>query len=577
MADADRTTAVEGLALTLKDQASGPADKVSSAFERVHHATERASQQVAAFGRSAALGALGAVGLGLGFREIWEKAKDANLELEDSAKKIAGVHFAFGGWRSDISAADKWKYSLAEGTEVVKRLEGAESKLKMTRSDLAGVYKSAYAVGTKHNLNQEQMLDLTEKLAASQKVLGVDAQFAATSISRAAMSGNIRGFDDFNKQLKWAVGNMKEFHKMSESARFAKMQKALSDLMPAAEGMGKGIAGAMFDIRKSVTEMTRDLSGPVFQEITHSLQTWAKEISHVRQDGSTIVQEYGQDLVSAFHTMQDVTGFLLDNWKEIAAIWASFKLTSWMGAGSMGGKGGLARALGAMAPTVATTTEKLTSFAGKLGMAAGLLGIFYEGLQGLASWLAKKHDESIEAKGISARTQSAVSAYVSGRREISAGGKRGETAAIAALGHMDTAMEAYGMKAGQHFSAKMVAADLAAMGPDLASRVLEKAGAGSYGKIRTQIDSSGVTLEMGRRLADDMTAFIGALEGAYPHLKDKADPHVTKAEHITNIGHVTITQEFKESDPDRVFHKAVNEIDHMVNAPRGATTNALGA
>ena len=54
-------------------------------------------------------------------------------------------------------------------------------------------------------------------------------------------------------------------------------------------------------------------------------------------------------------------------------------------------------------------------------------------------------------------------------------------------------------------------------------------------------------------------------------------PHIPKNEHNTYINHVSLTQEFKEADPDRVFHKAVNEIDHMVNAPRGATTNALGA
>ena len=81
--------------------------------------------------------------------------------------------------------------------------------------------------------------------------------------------------------------------------------------------------------------------------------------------------------------------------------------------------------------------------------------------------------------------------------------------------------------------------------------------------------------ELGFQIATAMNDFMAQLtkSGAY----GTASPHLKKNEHITNIAHVTITQDFKEADPDRVFHKAVNEIDHMVNAPRGATTHALGA
>ena len=108
MSEAERTTAVEGIAFTATDKASPVAEKMASAFERVHHATEKATSRVKEFAHSTAMGALGAVGLGLGFHEIADKAKEANLELEGAAKKIAGVHFAFGGWRSDISAVERW-------------------------------------------------------------------------------------------------------------------------------------------------------------------------------------------------------------------------------------------------------------------------------------------------------------------------------------------------------------------------------------------------------------------------------------------------------------------------------------
>src|SRR5512137_2145603 len=106
--EAERTTAVEAIAFTAKDNASPAAAKLSQSFERVQHAAVQAGEKVRGFVRHAALGALGAVGLGYGIDALKEKMKEANLEIEGTAKKIAGVHYAFGSWRSDITGAERW-------------------------------------------------------------------------------------------------------------------------------------------------------------------------------------------------------------------------------------------------------------------------------------------------------------------------------------------------------------------------------------------------------------------------------------------------------------------------------------
>ena len=573
MADAERTTAVEGLALTLKDQASAPADKVSSAFERVHHATERAGERIRGFARDSALGALGAVGLGLGFRELMEKAKSANLELEDASKKIAGVHFAFGGWRSDISAAERWTYSLAEGKEIVDKLEESEGKLKMTRGELGGIYKSAYAIGTRHNLNQEQMLDLTEKLGAAEKVLGTSAEMAAMSISRAVMTGNIRGFDDFNKQLRFSVGNMKEFHKMSEAARFAKIQKAMGDLVPAAVGMGGGMAGAMADIKIAVDNIVRDLTGPLFQEQSKSLREWAKSITSVRENGKSIAAEYGEKLVSAFHTLKDITAFLLDHWKTLAVIWGSMKFASWMGgAGGAGGTGGVI----GLGTAIGGTTGKLVAFTGKLGLAAAALTGWYLLLKGGATALDEWQTKNIQE----------------GARWGAGSALEGSTGKAAAR-HMESFR---GMLNGEGFQtdykdamAKAKEAFIsyqAAYGTDIISRSGVERGQAlsAWGTMTPEAREKQATAlglassATGEQFVNKLDEMVKLLAGLLPSVAKPTDPHVSKGgPPVTNIANVNITQEFKEADPDRVFHKAVNEIDHMVNAPRGATTNALGA
>ena len=605
MAETERTTAVEGLAFTLKDHASAPAEKMASAFEHVHHATERAGERIKEFAHHTAMGALGAVGLGFGLHELADKAKEANLELEGAAKKIAGVHFAFGGWRSDVSAAERWTYSLAEGKEIVDKLEESEGKLKMTRGELAGIYKSAYAIGTRHNLNQEQMLDLTEKLGAAEKVLGTSAEMAAMSISRAVMTGNIRGMDDFNKQLRFSVGNMKDFHKMSEGARFAKIQKAMGDLMPAAEGMGHGMAGAMFDIREAIEDITRDLTGPVFKDVSQSLQSWAKSITRVREDGKSIAAEYGEKLVSAFHTLKDVTSFLVENWKTLAAIWASMKFASWMpvGTGATGAAGAAGMAswftkqrtaqvetivrdsLGMpMTMMVNTVKPSFASLASKGLIAAQALGELYLGADALASWIeGKKTEEVATSQKLNIDTVSALMAKGNTRAieqymQMGGLGKAAEN-----RNAVEAAFSAMSVEDRERWSKKLRLGDVirgpAAMGPNFGMQ-------GGFATAATNTNPAALAKAFGESVADALMRSsplfgqgLGVLSKQWSMLDDvKNDPHVNKkGDQNVNIAHLTLTQEFKEADPDRVFHKAVNEIDHMVNAPRGATTNALGA
>jgi len=385
------------------------------------------------------------------------------------------------------------------------------------------------------------------------------------------MTGNIRGFDEFNKHLKFSVGNMKEFHKMSEGARFARIQKALGDLRPAAEGMGQGIAGAMADIRIAVDNITRDLSGPVFQDVAKSLKSWAHEISHVREDGKSIASEYGRDLVSAFHTLKDVTAFLYDHWKEIAAIWGSMKFASWMGPGAFDGG-----AAGGAGTVVTTVTGRLSEFARKLAAATGALTAWYLLLEAGASKLDKWQTGHIQTQA----RWGAGSVLE---------GSTGKTAAR----HMEAFRGMLGEEGFQtdykDAMAKAKEAFIsyqAAYGADVISRAGVNKGQASaaWGAMSEDARAKQATAlglassATGQEFVNKLDEMVKLLSGLLPTVATATDPHLNKkGPPVINIGHVAFTQEFKEADPDRVFHKAINEIDHMVNAPRGATTNALGA
>lgn len=604
----DNVTQVEGLDFTVQDHATAPADRMAKSFEHVHHAAEGATRKLGEMTHRAAMSGLAMVGLGFGLREVANKAGEANLELENSAKKIAGVQYTFGGWKKGTTEQEKWNESLETGTEIVTKLDEAGSRLKLRQGEMADVYKSTYALGARYNQNQEQQIDLTEKFGAVQKVLGVNAEFAATQVYRMATTGRARGFDDFSKKMKESVGDLKA---LSEEKRFQKLKAAMGDLMPAAEGMGKGIAGSMFDVRKSTDELTRDLTGPVFKEVTKDFSEWAHELGKVREGGQSAAAEWGGKLVTAFGYLKDATAFIADHWKTIAGIFVATKFTGAMqglagrfgasaeGGGTAGAAAGMAAgtmnvsaatvnvhgaaagALGAttaaninarLKPTLAETATKFTGMLAKVGMVSEALGGLYIGLDALAQWALHKQDKDLEAKGVSTRTQNAVSAFVNAHRDLLGyGGLMGKDAAVSAMAHMDTVKDAYGLKQGQHFSQKTVAADLNAMGASLAEGVMTKAG---YGTKFHNVAPS----EMALRLTDDLNAFLDRLEQAYPGLAKGKDSRALAGKDITNISiqHLEITQDFKQADPDRVFHNVPRDIVDMVNSPRASGIPAVG-
>ena len=148
---------------------------------------------------------------------------------------------------------------------------------------------------------------------------------------------------------------------------------------------------------------------------------------------------------------------------------------------------------------------------------------------------------------------------------------------------VEAAFSAMSVEDRERWSKKLRLGDVirgpAAMGPNFGMQ-------GGFATATMNTNPAALAKAFGESVADALMRSsplfgqgLGVLSKQWSMLDDvKNDPHVNKkGDQNVNIAHLTLTQEFKEADPDRVFHKAVNEIDHMVNAPRGATTNALGA
>jgi len=606
----ENTTQVEGLDFTVKDHATPAAEHMAKAFEHVHHAASATTQKFSQMTHSAAMSGLAMVGLGFGFREVAKFAGDANLELENAVKRIAGVQFTFGHWKAGTTAQEKWNESLTEGNEIVGKLEASEGKLKMKRAELAEVYSSQAMMSERYHQTQAQQIDLTEKLGATQKVLGISAEAAGDMIGRAAMTGAIPLRSHLGRQLASSIGDLKKFKHASEAVRFEKLKKALGDMMPAAEGMGKGLAGSMFDVRKAVEDLTRDLTGGVFKQVTKDFADWAHKLTDVRESGQSVAKVWGEKLVTDFGYLKDATAFIADHWKAIAGIFVATKFAGTMqglagrfGAGGVAGaaggaaagaglagvmnvkagtvnvQGGAAAALGAttaseigakLKPSLSETVTKFSNMAARVGIVTEALGGLYIGLDALAKWALSKQDEGMARSAAAPRAMSSLTA---GAKAMSSA--LHEESVEKTFGHLKSAFEAYGLKPGQMLDRATLSAELRAMEPGLAAKQI--AMYGIKGASAKSVQAPGMLDEAAGRITTLLNNYAAQLLAANPDLAKGVSQRKTTAAPVTNINvqHLEITQDFKQADPDRVFHNVPRDIADMVRNPRGSNIGAV--
>jgi hypothetical protein len=615
----DNVTQVEGLDFVVADHATPAAASLSKAFQQVDNAFSHASSSAKGFSKNMAIGALGAVGLSYGLRDLLGQAKSANVVVDDSAKKIAGVTFAFGGWKAGTSAQERWTESLEEGHEVVNKLEKDESRLKMTRADLAAVYKASYALSERYGLSQAQQIDVTEKLAAVQKVLGVSAEGASTQMSRMALTGNMRVMDDFSKALRFSIGNIAEFHKMSEPKRFAAIQKALGDLVPAAEGMGKGISGSMFDVRKAIDDLTRDVTGPVFKEVSHDFAEWAHHLGEVRASGQSLAHEFGDKLVWAFHAIEGASKFTADHWRAIVGILVANKLAGMAGGLAQWGKGSAAaggEAGGAMRAAVvnvsaatvniggpaATALGGATTKAIETGMKGGLastvgnlagmaskafvvteaLGALYVGLDALAGMIDTWHTDAIAKEAqfgkdsaLAGGSGKAIVAALDTYREMAdkdleLGRNSADTAKQAHQAYI-ALKAAYGAGVVGEGGKVNVGAAKEAYSTMTAETRSQQLSALGMDANKAYYNTDQVQKEFADRLAEVLANLFGASGDSTkpPSMREMRKPPQV------NIQHLEITQDFKDRDPDRIFHRTINDVIDLAHNPQGATTRTI--
>ena len=598
----ENTTSVEGLVFTAKDETSNVTDKIGKSFERLHHAAEGAREKVGEFAKSSATGALASIGLGFGLHALFDKAKEVNLEMAGLSKKIGGAQFAFRGWAPGLSTVDRMAFALKQGKEIGAELEKQAIKLRAPIADIGATYEQVAAIGfAKLGMSQKEVLGLTEEMTAAAKIYGTSGTEAIEKIHRVLLIGKVsmRDTSGFGEKLRESL-HLKKGEHLGPEEMMARIRKGLGDIVPAAKMMGEGMAGSLVQAKQLVDSMVRDLSGPLFEEQSKSLSEWVQKLRTVKEDGKSLMQIYGEDIAGAFREIKSATGFIVDHWKSLIAIYAASKLASFMsgfagkaasaGAGVAGGAAGavgvmsvnagvvnvngagVAAKLGTelstvLRPSMSDTIGKFAGLAGKAFMVTEALGGLYIAADSLAKYIDSKQTEDL-AKGRSAAALlTATHDFQRSVHALKTGG--GAAARESATSSMKAAFESMGMKPGQKFTTEGVGGMLAALPVETAVQMVNKLNElmPQMGHKATVGGMETAPAEYARELVTAMNEYASKLFGAGAEESPNILKKVPRGHGDINIQNLTITQDFKEADPDRVFHRVTNEIASLANSP----------
>lgn len=338
-----------GIKVTAEDRASATADKISNAFKHTSESVGKTQAKIESFAKSAAIGGLAAIGVGWGFKELYDKALNANLALDKVRDSLTGVLFAHQGWVKGVGSLDKMNESMRQSAEVAKQLEEQEDRLALPLEELAGTYRTAAGIGfSQLGMMKDGVMDLTVKAAEMGKVLGMSGESIVHTMGRAINSGivNRRSTDPFNQLLVSWVGNAK---KLSSEQMWQKIKKGMSDISPAAERMSQSFGGTLFRMRDTMEHLFRDLSSPSFEYITKKLEGIRAWMDKTTASGKSNITVWGEKLLWVVKKIESASKFIYEHWKLIAGIYVGSKIlgfaASHMGKGSvLGGvlgKGGV--------------------------------------------------------------------------------------------------------------------------------------------------------------------------------------------------------------------------------------------
>jgi hypothetical protein len=217
-----------------------------------------------------------------------------------------------------------------------------------------------------------------------------------------------------------------------------------------------------------------------------------------------------------------------------------------------------------MRTSMSETVGRLAGMAGKTLMVTEALGALYVGAQGLAQLLDSHQSSQLAIQRGAPRS---IDSLTAGAKAMSSA--MNERSVSETFGHLKNAFAAYGLKPGQQLSAKTIADELRALSPEVAAKQVGMFGV--KGASARTVQGAGFLDDASMRIANLLNGFAQQLLAANPELA-KSDGRISGKRDIKIEvnGGLHVTQDFKQSDPDRIFHRIPNQIAEMVFSPHAS-------
>ena len=252
------------------------------------------------FGKIAAsVASIGA--LAVGVKELAASGIEANRSFENLKIQLTGLIAANSSNVSmmgkTLDAHTKWNMSMKESEGILKKLNETNAKTKFTLEEITGAFNMFYATSAGQGSRNKAVQAMDSIALAAQAVgknLGdltpmMDSLATGTVVAASEMGSFMKIVGLTNEELKKASSEGKVYDHIIE--KLAKYKELSAEA-------AKGYEVALGSLKNELTELTRELTKPMFDVLTSGIASFS---NFVKENKATIIEWAGYIATAGKH------------------------------------------------------------------------------------------------------------------------------------------------------------------------------------------------------------------------------------------------------------------------------------
>lgn len=252
------------------------------------------------FGKIAAsVASIGA--LAVGVKKLAASGIEANRSFENLKIQLTGLIAANSSNVSmmgkTLDAHTKWNMSMKESEGILKKLNETNAKTKFTLEEITGAFNMFYATSAGQG-SREKAVQAMDSIALAAQAVGknlgdltpmMDSLATGTVIAASEMGSFMKIVGLTNEELKKASSEGKVYDHIIE--KLAKYKELSAEA-------AKGYEVALGSLKNELTELSRELTKPMFDTLTAGIAAFS---NFIKENKATIIEWAGYITEAAKH------------------------------------------------------------------------------------------------------------------------------------------------------------------------------------------------------------------------------------------------------------------------------------